>query len=168
MPDVQRPENASKAKVNGFEVAVHQPFTFLSAPFDGLGVQLNYSYTDSEFSADVDTTSFGTFGLPGASPNNLNAVLYYETDRFGARIAYVYRDSYFSAMLGGGQDDRYIAETEKLSASFDYDITDRIQVRAQASNLTEDGRKEFLTWETLARHYYTMPRSYSIGFRMDF
>jgi len=78
---VIQPTNASPAKVSGFEIAVHQPFTFLPAPFDGFGTQLNYSYTDSEFSgADADADDL-TFGLPGASPHNLNAILYYETWR---------------------------------------------------------------------------------------
>jgi len=166
---VQQPTNASQAEVTGVEIAVHQPFTFLQPPFDGLGVQLNYSYTDSEFSADVDTSTLGTYGLPGASKNNMNAILYYETDRFGARVAYVYRDDYFSTFGGGAEGrDRYVTENEKLSATLSYDITDNVEIRAQATNLTEDDRKEFVTWETMAQHWYSQPRTYSIGFRMTF
>ncbi|MBT8108960.1 MAG: TonB-dependent receptor [Gammaproteobacteria bacterium] len=166
---VRQPTNASPAKVSGFEIAVHQPFTFLPAPFDGLGAQLNYSYTDSEFSgtdADADDLAYG---LPGASPHNLNAILYYETERFGARLAYVYRDSFFSTPAGGPDGlSRFIAETESLSLSMDYDITERITVKAQARNLTEDLQREFTNWETLPINTYTRPRSYSIGVRVKF
>lgn len=166
---VQQPTNASPAKVSGFEIAIHQPFTFFPAPFDGLGAQLNYSYTDSEFSTDEEDSAALAYGLPGASPNNLNAILYYETERFGARVAYVYRDSFYSTPTGGPDNlPRFIAETESLSVSLDYDVTERITVKAAAKNLTEDIQREFTNWETLPVNTYTKPRSYSIGFTMKF
>jgi TonB-dependent receptor len=167
--DVFQPTNASPAKVSGFEIAIHQPFTFLPAPFDGFGAQLNYSYTDSEFSIAEEEADALNYGLPGASPNNLNAILYYETERFGARVAYVYRDSFYSTPSGGPDGlARFIAETENLSVSLDYDVTDRITIKAAAKNLTEDIQREFTNWETLPINTYTQPRSYSIGLRMKF
>jgi TonB-dependent receptor len=166
---VEQPTNAEDAKVSGFEIAIHQPFTFLPAPWDGLGVQFNYSYVDSKFSAGKDAYDSGDYGLPGASPNNLNAILYFETKRFGARVSYVYRDDYFSSFGGGAEGfDRYVQANENLSVNLSYDFTDNISMTAKATNLTDDIQREFITYDTLTQSYYTRPRTYSIGLRMRF
>jgi len=167
---VEQPTNAEDARVSGFEIAIHQPFTFLSAPWDGLGVQLNYSYVDSEFTAGTEAYDSGTYGLPGASPNNLNAILYFETKRFGIRLSYVYRDDYFSSFGGGsfGGSDRYVKANENLSINLSYDITDSLTFVAKATNLTDDIQEEFITYDTLMQSYYTRPRTYSLGLRFAF
>jgi TonB-dependent receptor len=167
---VEQPTNAEDAKVSGFEIAIHQPFTFLPAPWDGFGVQFNYSYVDSEFSAGKDAYDSGKYGLPGASPNNLNAILYFETARFGARLSYVYRDEYFSSFGGGAFDgvDRYVKANANLSVNLSYDITDYATITAKASNLTDDVQEEFITYATLMQSYYTRPRTYSVGLRIKF
>lgn len=167
---VEQPTNAEDAKVSGFEIAIHQPFTFFPAPWDGFGVQFNYSYVDSEFSAGTDAYDSGKYGLPGASPNNLNAILYFETMRFGARLSYVYRDDYFSSFGGGAFSgvDRYVKANENLSLNLSYDITDNMSITAKATNLTDDIQEEFITYSTLMQSYYTRPRTYSLGFRMKF
>ncbi|MCP4046762.1 MAG: TonB-dependent receptor [Gammaproteobacteria bacterium] len=167
---VEQPTNAENAKVAGFEIAIHQPFTFLQAPWDGLGVQLNYSYVDSEFSAGTDAYDSGEYGLPGSSPNNLNAILYFETKRFGIRLSYIYRDDYFSSFGGGAFDgvDRYVKANENLSVNLSYDITDSLQFIAKATNLTDSIQEEFITYDSLMQSYYTRPRTYSLGLRWAF
>ncbi|MBT8038618.1 MAG: TonB-dependent receptor [Gammaproteobacteria bacterium] len=167
---VEQPTNAEDAKVSGFEIAIHQPFTFLPAPWDGFGVQFNYSYVDSEFSAGTEAYDSGKYGLPGASPNNLNTILYFETARFGARLSYVYRDDYFSSFGGGAFSgvDRYVKAKENLSVNLSYDITDYATITAKASNLTDDVQEEFITFATLMQSYYTRPRTYSVGVRIKF
>lgn len=169
---VVQPENASSASVTGFEVALHQPFTFLPEPLDGFGAQVNYSYTDSNFSADLPAAVaavFGDFSLPGASPHNMNGVLYYEKDRFSARVAYVYRDDYFSSFNGGAEGSpRFFAAEESISASASFDITDNFQIRVQGANLNEDGRTEFTSFETQTTRFTSRPRTYSISLRAKF
>jgi len=169
---LQQPENASAASVTGYEIALHQPFTFLPEPFNGFGVQANYSYTDSEFSSDIDEdleSTLGGYGLPGASKNNANAVLYFETERFSARLAYVYRDDYFSSFNGGAEGQpRFFAEQEKLSASVSFDITENLQIKVQGTNLTEDDRKEFTSFETQTTRYTSTPKTYSVSLRGKF
>ena len=164
---IERPENASSATVEGFEIALHQPFTFLPAPFDGFGIQANYSYTDSQFASDLPEDIeklFGQFALPGASKNNANGVLYFETDNFSARIAYVYRDAYFSSFTGGSSSTpRFFAESEKVSASISYKINDHLKIKVQGSNLTEDDKREFTSYDTLTTRYTSSPKSYSVS-----
>ncbi|NQZ89842.1 MAG: TonB-dependent receptor, partial [Colwellia sp.] len=169
--EVTQPINSGEATVDGFEIAWHQPFTFLPAPFDGLGMQLNYSYTDSSFSglSENEEQLFGDYGLPGSSKNNANAVLYFETDRFSARIAYVYRDAYFNNYTGGTSDTpSFYDDQEKLSASISYKITDMIKVKVQGNNLTEDDTREFSTYDTLLTRYTTKPKSYSVSITAKF
>ena len=44
---VSRPENADRGDITGIEFNYQQFFSSLPAPFDGLGVNLNYTLTDS-------------------------------------------------------------------------------------------------------------------------
>ena len=93
---VSMPRNAGGAEITGFEVAYLQTFEFLPAPMDGLGVLLNYTWLDSSTSIDrlPDSTLPDTFRLVGLPDNILNAMLFYENERFSARVAYNWRDSF--------------------------------------------------------------------------
>ncbi len=45
---IQRPENAESGEIRGLELNFQQQFRSLPSPFDGLGVVVNYTYSDSE------------------------------------------------------------------------------------------------------------------------
>ena len=46
--DISQPQNGEDGTIRGFELAYQHAFRFLPAPFDNLGVQLNYTYVDSK------------------------------------------------------------------------------------------------------------------------
>jgi len=80
--------------VRGVEVQYQQALSFLPKPFDGFGLQANFTYLDSELSY---LTQQGTQALapwPFASPYSVNATLYYEKGPFEARVSYSWRDRY--------------------------------------------------------------------------
>lgn len=117
--DVTRPENLGTAEIKGFEVGYNQFFDFLPSPFDGLGMQFNYTYIDSSTNipqaadpsspgstvdpVDTDGTVF-TDVLPyeGLSENAYNLVGMFEKGPLSIRLAWSWRDEYLMAIGPNG------------------------------------------------------------------
>ena len=108
---LNRPVNGDGANIYGFEAAFQTFFDFLPAPFDGFGVQANYTYVKND---GIDTvnltneTAGGTAGggisyesstvkpgaLEGISEHSYNLVGMYEKGPVSARVAYNWRSKY--------------------------------------------------------------------------
>jgi iron complex outermembrane receptor protein len=139
---VSRFDNTSGGKLRGFEVAAQRPFTFLPAPFDGFGAIANFTYVKSTvtYILDSSTSPPKTLVLPlaGLSKRSWNATLYYERQRFGARLSGAYRSGYVSGVPGGnGSDARGKLHSFTLDANATFQITQRATVTFQALNLTD-------------------------------
>lgn len=118
--------NGGNAKVYGAEAAYSQVFTFLPAPFDGLGVQ--GSYTHTEVKADYTAGSRQIRDqLIGLSKNSFNLVGFYDKGPLSARLSYVWRDKYLSGTGSTVQAPTYVAAFGSLDG--------QLSVRA-AENLT--------------------------------
>ena len=88
------------------EASYQQDLTFLPGFLRDFGVILNYSYIKSQLNYILDPGQRGSATLVavpqttakapflGVSPQSFNATLYYETDRFRARIVGAYRKGY--------------------------------------------------------------------------
>jgi TonB-dependent receptor len=124
------PINADRARVWGLEAAYSHAFTQLPAPFDGMLVNLNYTFTDS--SVDVAGRSVP---LPATSRHNFNAVLGYEKAGFSFRIAGAYRDRYLDELGADAESDRYVEPHFQLDLSARYKVTPGIQLFGDLVNL---------------------------------
>lgn len=87
--------NLNPATIKGAEVGYHQFFTFLPAPFDGLGVQANYTYVQSSTPSTIQGYNIP---LTNLSRSSYNAILMYEKGPFSARLAYNWRDKYVTGV----------------------------------------------------------------------
>jgi len=99
------PANGEGGRVSGVEFAFTQTFHWLPAPFDGLGITANYSYTDS--SIELPDTESGrnntSIALPGLSENVFNATVFYKLGGFETRLGYRFRDEFISRQRGIGE-----------------------------------------------------------------
>lgn len=131
------PLNGKTATVSGFEFTYQQQFTFLSAPFDGLGVFLNYTFIDSEM--DLGAARPGEI-LPfmGQSKRVMNAALSYEKHGFMLRAALNSRSAYLDVVSGTPDRDLYVADHVQLDITTNYKVTSRFTVFAEFLNA--DGR----------------------------
>jgi len=127
------PQNGEDAQVLGFELNYQQLFTFLPAPFDGLLVGLNYTYTD----ADGDTGE-RDIDLPAAAENTYNATLGYETDRLSIRLTAAFRDEYLDELGGDPEEDRYVDEHLQVDLTANFDVTDSLKIYSQFINLNDE------------------------------
>ncbi|HEY0621999.1 TonB-dependent receptor [Sphingomonas sp.] len=156
-----RPENLASAKIKGFEIGVQQFFDFLPAPFDGLGIIANYTYSDSKDNAG--------FPLVAVSKNSYNLVGLFEKGPISARVAYNYRDEAVFEFSEGRPS--FIGPRSQLDAQIGIDLTKRIALSFQAQNLIPDdsATTEYSAAGPVALNSYALSeRRYSIGIRAKF
>ena len=100
----------------GIEVTAAHRFSYLPAPFDGLGFKLSYNFADSNFEFEDDvlgaistpnpdgTTSVSNGLIPpsnlfGFSEHVLSAQLYYAIGPLDFQGVYKYRSEYFQQFI---------------------------------------------------------------------
>ena len=149
--EVAGPLNGDEGTVQGFEIAYQQFFDMLPAPFDGIGIQANYTFVDEDGSPNAglssdnpNTTTNANFafeGLPleGLSEDNYNLVLMYEKYGWNARMAYNWRSAYLLTTQDViTQLPIFNESIGFLDASVFYDINENFKVGIQGSNLTDE------------------------------
>ena len=105
--NVTRPINADGASVTGFELAYQTFFDRLPAPWNGLGIQTNFTYVDNKgvensgltiVSGDGGTNQDDQITLHRSAARRIlrrlayNIVLMFEQEKYSARLAYNWRD----------------------------------------------------------------------------
>jgi TonB-dependent receptor len=105
---VTGPITGDGANLKGFEIAYQQFFDALPEPWNGLGVQANFTYVHNQgiTNANLSTVSgagttqqdplitFTNLPLEGYSPTSYNLVLMFERPKYSARLAWNWRDDY--------------------------------------------------------------------------
>lgn len=126
--------NGRGVTVKGFELYYQQAFSFLPAPFDGLGTVLNYTFIDNS-----DPTQ-----LTAASRNNFNATGYYEKGPIGVRLSYSWRSGFLSTAATTPAMSQYTKAYGTLDGSINVKVNDRISLVLEAVNLLDtDERVSF-------------------------
>ena len=136
--------NGDDADVVGVELNYQQHFGFLSPPFDGLILGLNYTYVDSE--AD---TGEREVALPKQAANIANAMLGYEKGGFDIRFAMKYRDRYIDELVDTDYD-RYVSEHTQYDVTAKYRFSDSWLMYAEISSGTGSGSTSFLRIRVIA------------------
>lgn len=125
------PVNGKSAKVAGLEASFNQAMRFLPAPFDGLLVQANYTYTWSEGSL-FDGRKIS---LPSNSRNTFNIVLGYDKGPVDLRVAGAYRSKMLEEIGSGADTDRYADSHFQIDISAKYKLTENVRVYAEWVNV---------------------------------
>ncbi len=132
------------------------------------GLDANYTYSPSEGTGeglDGDTLPF-----PDNSETQYNFVVWYEADRFQARVAYNYRSERLAATGAGGTSvlHLYQDETQYVDISASYDITDMVSIYIYGSNVTGEFEEYYFeNKQQLAFQSFFEPR-YTLGVRARF
>lgn len=140
---VTTPGNLNPATIKGGELGFHQFFTFLPAPFDGLGLQANYTLVESSTPSTIQGYNIP---LTNLSRTSYNVVLMYEKGPFSARVAYNWRDKYVTGVsnfVNVGLLQQVVREYGDLDASLNYDVTKNLEVSVQGVNLTNSLRYQY-------------------------
>lgn len=157
---VTRPQNGESADVDGFEVAVTHIFE------NGFGISANATFVDSNVSLGSDTTQ--SFALEGLGDSQ-NLILFYEQDRWQARIAYNNREAFLRRIDNGFNGEPVNTnEFGQVDLSASYDINDTLTVFFEGINVTEE---ELVQTGRFANQTYNIEDNgsrYAIGLRGKF
>ena len=162
---VQSFSNSPSARATGVELQYIQRFTFLAAPFDGLGLDTNYTYVSSE--AQIRPGETGS--LPSTSNNNFNVALTYEKGPLQLRFAtsYVARNLY--AIGASRASDIFASPRFRVDMGTSYVVNRYATFYFDAKNLT-DTPLQFTEGSTnsrpIQREYYDV--TYLAGLRSSF
>lgn len=132
--------NGPSGDILGVELAAQQQLSFLPAPFTGLGIYANVTFTDS--SADVLGAEEGDplreLSFIKQSDMVGNLALTWEYSGFFFRVAGTYRDEYLDEVGGEALEDRYIDEHLQVDFSGHYQITENWRIFANWLNITDE------------------------------
>jgi iron complex outermembrane receptor protein len=140
------PINSPGGDLTGYEANYQQSLDFLPGALSHLGVLLNYTYVKSTIDyRNAAGAVVATADLTNLSRNAYNATLYYEDDRFTARVSAAYRDSYLSRVPGqeAGTDADGYNETLNIDASFQYTLNEHLKLSLEGVNLTDEYSDQF-------------------------
>ncbi|MFT3808171.1 TonB-dependent receptor [Arenimonas sp.] len=165
------PVNTPGGKLKGFEVIYQQPFTFLPGLWKNFGVQLNYTYVDSQIQY-VTSTGLNSLrtDLTGLSKNAYNATLYYQGEHFSARVSGAYRDDYLTTVPGRNNNDvEGTKGTFTVDASASWKFNEHFEVSVEALNLTDEYNDQWVDSEgDRSSVYHHTGREFLVGFRYKF
>jgi len=132
---VSMPINAKAVAVWGATLGWTHSFEF------GLGWQVNYTWTGTNWVYNPSTWDSTNISLPGLS-NNFNAVLFYEHYGFSARVAYnwrskfLYQTNFPSGWYGEVLNEPVFEKSySQVDARVGYDVMDNAQIYIEGTNL---------------------------------
>ncbi|MCC5996665.1 MAG: TonB-dependent receptor [Oceanicaulis sp.] len=176
---VTTPVNAdTTGTVKGFEIAYQQVYDMLPEPFNAVGLQANYTYVDSSGVsqstlsatdpdvaagrvANVDTSRLP---LQGLSEHTANLAVFYESERWSARLAYAWRSEFVVTVRDVIVPFAPIIQEDsgQLDGSLFYSINDSVRIGVQGVNLTNEVTR---TSQVLNDDLLTAPRSWFMNDR---
>jgi TonB-dependent receptor len=147
---VSQPFNTPGGKLKGIELNAQIPFTFFDGFLSNFGVLANYTHVTSKInyilaSVNGTPTVTTTADLVGLSPNTASATLYYEDDKFSIRTTGNFRDQFIRGIPASpGSDLQGNAKTFYMDASASYNVTDRLKIIVEATNLTDEQNRLYI------------------------
>lgn len=172
-----RPVNTPGGELHGVEANYTQPFTFLPGKWSNLGVQLNYTWVESQIQyLNAAGQPVMKTDLTGLSKSSWNATLFYEGKTFSGRVSATNRDDYLTQAPGtetGFNLDGYhgMTGTTVIDASIRYTISDQLELSLEGINLTNEASDEWVYSPATGRlplQYTETGRQFLLGVRYKF
>jgi TonB-dependent receptor len=145
---VSRKVNTRGGPLNGIEFNLQAPFSFLPGAWSNFGLLANFTKVDSKITyitrvdnpntpANEQLTQQANF--IGLSPKAHNLTLYYEDQKFSARVSAAHRSSYLLAVLGdvNGHDYTIVDGSTNVDLSLSYNVSPNLRVSIEGQNLTD-------------------------------
>jgi iron complex outermembrane receptor protein len=159
--EVEGTRNGGDGTMQGFEIAYQQFYDMLPAPWDGLGLQMNYTYIDAQgvpnagdSSADgfagtsTDTgarVNFDKVPLQGQSRDTFNIVAMYDKNDWSLRLAYNWRSKYLLTTRDViSKYPLWNDDAGFLDGSAFYNINDNVTVGLQLTNIANTQTKTIM------------------------
>ncbi|PAU50997.1 TonB-dependent receptor [Pseudomonas sp. PICF141] len=137
--------NGDSAKLYGLELAYSQKFDWLPAPWNGLllGANTTFSRSDAEiegFDAANGVSRKRSIDLPNQSDTVGNLMLGWEDDKLSLRLSANYKSDYLFelASINDKAHDLHVDAQTFVDFSARYSLTKNLQVSFEAQNFTDE------------------------------
>jgi iron complex outermembrane receptor protein len=159
---VNRPYNASKGNLRGFEASYQQFYTGLPGLLSGLGMQANATYMDGGLAEEDGTMN--TFA--GMSRVSYNIVGLYERGPWSGRLAYSWRDKFVAEYNYRGTGYNLVVDPLKtLDASLSYKVSPNMTVSLDGNNLLDTPYHDYHSVPELPRDVRRYDRAIGLSLR---
>ncbi|TWI69475.1 TonB-dependent receptor [Pseudoduganella lurida] len=142
--DLKTSINSEGATTKGWELAGRTALTMLPGLFGGLGLDANYTRMSYAYAAGkellnpLDNT---VLPYPGMSRNSYNVGVWYDLGQWNARLAYNYRDGYYTGTVDSNASlPVYGEKVGFLDAKLQFRATENLTVSVEGKNLTDEGQ----------------------------
>ncbi len=165
------PVNTPGGPLRGYEIAYQQPLSFLPGILSNTGIQLNHTHVTSTIDYLTATGALAAReNLTGLSENAWNATLYYEDQRFGARVSLSNRDDYLTTVPGrDGNDVEGTKGTTTIDASASWKLNEQVEFTFEGLNLGNEFNDQWIDSEgDRVVVYHQTGRVYLVGVRVKF
>jgi len=181
--------NAQPATIKGLEAGAQKFFNFLPDPWDGLGLDANFTFLDSQSPGDLayDTLGNRIHGLPvdQLSRYNFNLTGMYEKGPVSLRVAYSWRSKYLMTTNSNGTAGTYTNSAGTtiayslpifgdsfgtLDASIAWKVTDNIEFSVQGFNLSDSIQRTLMGFgsDQFVRSWFIQDRRFQGVLRATF
>jgi len=162
---ITQPVQGSGNSIHGVEFDYRQGFTFLPGLLSNTGMEFNFTYAPSDTHA-VDLAG-NKIPFQDNSTESGNLILWYQSQRFQARLAYNYRSKRaVMENVGGIQGmEEYEAPQKYLDAEIAYKVSKYAELFVNGTNLTNEYQRYYLVWSDQPGHSTFSERMYQFGVR---
>jgi iron complex outermembrane receptor protein len=180
IPVVQTANSSERSRIYGLELTLTHRFSWLPAPFDGLGARLTYTYANSNFeNQDIrlgeifNPATGGTTpgiippaNLSGFSENVVSAQAYYQKGPLSLQAVYNYRSDYYQDFVGGNNQLRYVRGNDTFDLRASYQFTPNVSVSFEAVNIFDEPKVTDMPVPGSIRQYHYYGPRYFLGVRV--
>lgn len=164
--DVYQPINADGTYVvKGVELIAQLPLSMLHRSLEGFGINANYTMLDSSLAGESDLGV--STPMPGLSEKSYNMTVYYENERFDARVSYNHKGEYVES-IGYNMYPIWRDDYGQVDVSIGYRLTDSIKLSLKGINLTNQATTGYTMDPAFPTMYERSGRRISLGLRADF
>ena len=139
--NVTQAVNGEGATTKGIELAGRTALTFLPGWLSGFGVDANYTRMDYKYAPGKERLNLlddTVLPYPGMSRSAYNLSLWYDQGPVNARLAYTYRDRFFTGANDVSGNPVFQEKTGFLDAKIQWRFNDRVSLALEGKNLTDE------------------------------
>jgi TonB-dependent receptor len=165
------PSNTPGGEISGYELSLQLPFFWFDGILSNFGVLANYTEILQSEVQYVD--GLGNPSVRGPllqlSDKSWNGTIYYEDDRFSARVSAAYRSAYPTNLPGrNGNLTEETGETLNIDAAARFNVNEHFALTLEGVNLTDEFNDQFLTPDDRLSFYHHYGRSFFVGARYTY
>jgi iron complex outermembrane recepter protein len=182
IPVAQDTTTDKKSDLFGLELTAMHRFSYLPAPFDGLGFKASYNYADSNFenhdlrlgdqvdpqTGEITPGIVAPANIFGLSRHVFSGSLYYTIGPVELQGIYKYRSEYYQKFVGGPSQNRYIHGNATVDFRATWRASRNLSFSLEASNLTDEPKISDMPISGSFHEYHAYGRRYYFGVRYRF